>query len=221
MYPWVSHTQNPITGHCPHECGYCYMSRGRMRLVSSKPLHISDNELRGINGQGKFIFVGSSTDMFAVGVPGQWIEQVLDRCGRYPKNRYLFQSKNPGRFRELDFPKGSLLGTTIETNRDYHVSKAPIPEARSREFASITGYPKMVSIEPVMAFDLRELTGWIKMIGPEFVSIGADSKACNLPEPSGERLEALIQRLGKFTEVRIKDNLKKLYVRNKVKGKEN
>ena len=31
MYPWVTHTWNPLIGECPHRCKYCYvpdMKRG-------------------------------------------------------------------------------------------------------------------------------------------------------------------------------------------------
>lgn len=47
-------------------------------------------------------------------------------------------------------------------------------------------------------------------INPKFVSIGADSKKHNLPEPSKEKIEALIRELSLFTEVKIKDNLRRL-----------
>ena len=27
MYPWVTHTWNPLAGRCKHDCNYCYMKR--------------------------------------------------------------------------------------------------------------------------------------------------------------------------------------------------
>jgi len=68
----------------------------------------------------------------------------------------------------------------------------------------------MVTIEPIMDFDLIELVTIIKNIKPEWVNIGADSKGHNLPEPSKEKINALIEELKKITEVKIKDNLKRL-----------
>ena len=68
----------------------------------------------------------------------------------------------------------------------------------------------MISIEPIMEFELAILVPWIKEIRPEFVSIGADSKGHNLPEPTPDKVNALIEELSKFTEVKIKDNLKRL-----------
>ena len=44
----------------------------------------------------------------------------------------------------------------------------------------------------------------------KFVSIGADSGKNNLPEPPSQKLKALIDELEKFTEVRVKKNLKRL-----------
>ena len=67
-----------------------------------------------------------------------------------------------------------------------------------------------LSIEPIMDFDLEPFVQIIKNIKPKFVSIGADSKNHNLPEPSKEKIEVLIRELKKFTEVKIKDNLKRL-----------
>ena len=83
MYPWVTHTWNPIRGKCPHECVYCYMNRfpqGELRFEKC----LQDNL-----GEGNTIFVGSSTDMWANEVPTEWIEKVLHYCSQ--KNQFLFQ----------------------------------------------------------------------------------------------------------------------------------
>jgi len=69
---------------------------------------------------------------------------------------------------------------------------------------------KMVSIEPVMDFDLYTMVKWIQEIAPDFVSVGADSKGHHLPEPSPDKLNKLIEELSKFTEVKVKSNLKRL-----------
>jgi hypothetical protein len=69
---------------------------------------------------------------------------------------------------------------------------------------------KMVTIEPVMDFDLEPFVEMIKAIKPEWVNIGADSKNHNLPEPSKDKVFALISRLSQFTEIRRKSNLDRL-----------
>jgi len=182
-----------------------------MKVYPLPPLHFVEREMNTKLGEGNFIFVGSSTDGWAVEVLADWILATLRHCCMYPHNRYLFQSKIPSRFPlYLEFmPPDFILGTTIETNRDYEVSQAPTAEARMLSMISLP-YPKMVSIEPIMDFDLDILTDWVKEIHPLFVSIGADSKGHNLPEPSPEKLKALIENLKNITTVKLKDNLKRL-----------
>ena len=208
MYPFVSHTWNPIKGRCTHLCVYCYMKRYKL-----KELRLVFQELRTNLGNGNFIFVGSSTDMFAEKVPANWISYVLEHCRKY-ENRYLFQSKNPGRFKmfEKDFPPNTILGTTIETNYtylDYKISYAPYPVERVQELERLN-FKKMVSIEPIMDFDIDIMKKWIRMIAPEFVAIGADSKGWDLQEPSPAKVLSLISQLKEITEVKIKKNLSRI-----------
>lgn len=206
MYGWINFTWNPIRGVCPHFCKYCYMKR-----FPQKELHLDEKSFNDDLGEGNTIFVGSSTDMFAEKVPSEWISKVLEYCRKYPDNTYLFQSKNPYRFYSFSpYPNKVIWGTTIESNRDYKkISKAPKVFERFDAMRR-NNERNMVSIEPIMDFDLNIFVDWIKEIEPEFVSIGADSKGSNLPEPSPEKINKLIIELKKFTEVRIKPNLKRL-----------
>ena len=162
-------------------------------------------------GEGNVIFVGSSIDGWANDIPASWIKATLVHCNQYPGNCYLFQGKNPARFSiYLEFmPPNFILGTTLESNRYWDGSKAPQTLERYLAFKGIQAR-KMVSIEPIMDFDLDVFVEWIRLIAPEFVSIGADSKGHNLPEPSPEKVRALIEELKKITDVRIKDNLQRL-----------
>ena len=52
---------------------------------------------------------------------------------------------------------------------------------------------KFVSVEPIMDFDLRELTRWIGLLKPSIIEIGADNYNHNLPEPPWEKVEQLIK----------------------------
>jgi len=205
MYPWVTHTWNVIKGKCPHNCSYCYM-----KGYSQPELHFDEKELKTDLGKGNFIFVGSSCDMWAEDILLDWIIKTLNHCIWYEDgNSYLFQSKNPIRFNGWNFPKNTILGTTIETNRRYAISQAPIPYSRAYAMAHLM-LPSMVSIEPIMDFDLDVMVRWIAEIKPEFVSIGADSKGHKLPEPSPDKVQNLIRELEALTEVKVKDNLKRI-----------
>ena len=207
MYPWVTHTWNAIKGKCPHDCLYCFMKR-----YPQPELHFDEKELKTDLGQGNFIFVGSSCDMWAEEVSMEWQDKVIRHCCNY-NNTYLFQTKNPASHR-FSFvpalPDKTILGITLESNRAYpDIGKAPLPLARVVAFASLN-YPKMVSIEPVLDFDVDLLVAEIKIIKPEFVSIGADSQRHHLPEPSGDKIRALIDGLRGISTVKQKDNLKRL-----------
>jgi len=207
MYSWVTHTWNTVKGECPHKCSYCYMRR-----FTQKKVRLDESEFKTDLGENNFIFVGSSCDMFAVAIPGNWILDTLGRCEAFVTNKYLFQSKNPGAFIELEgfFPSESVFATTIETNRHYsQMGEAPPVQERSKSMGYIDKL-KYVTIEPIMDFDLREMVELIKKCNPVQVNIGADSGNNNLPEPSKEKLLALIDELQKFTVIDRKTNLKRL-----------
>jgi DNA repair photolyase len=208
MYPWVDATWNPVRG-CLHQCSYCYLKS--LRGYDTKP-RLVEKELTVNLGKGKVIFVGSTSDMWGSWVPGPWIVRVLDHCKRFADNRYLFQSKNPIRFLEFLFPEKAILGTTIETNRDYQVkTEAPVVAKRALAMKSLpSSIEKKVSIEPIVDFDLDKMVSLVRMIGPQFVSIGADSKGHKLCEPSWSKVEALVSALRKMTVVRLKGNLDRL-----------
>jgi hypothetical protein len=209
MYPFVDYTWNVIKGKCPHDCPYCYCKRYYNESHPQPELHFDDKELKVDLGSGNFIFVGSSCDMWAQTIPAVWIDLVLEKCQAH-SNRYLFQSKNTYRFHSYCgvFPLNSVFGTTIESNR-FTGGLVPISYYRYQAMREMPGH-KMVSIEPVMDFELYTMVKWIREIAPDFVSIGADSKGHRLSEPPPDKLNKLIEELTKFTEVRLKDNLKRL-----------
>lgn len=215
MYPFLNdypipnankgYTWNVVKGKCPHDCSYCYM-----KVYPQPELHFDEAELKTNLGSGNFIFVGSSCDMWAETVSSRWVADILNHCIWYEDgNKYLFQSKNPHRFTEFSFPSDAVLGTTIETNQDYSISKAPSTWARYQEMKHLP-QPKMVSIEPIMDFDPDVLLYWVNELQPEFVSIGADSKNNHLVEPDSDKIINLITELKGFTELKIKANLQRL-----------
>ncbi len=210
MYDFVTHTWNTIKGACPHDCSYCYMKRfGKQKLA-----RFDEKELKTDLGKGNFIFVGSSCDMFAIDIPAEWILKTLRKCIMNNENDYLFQSKNPGGFLALSKvgywqPK---ICTTIESNRWYPdiMRTSPLIEERVRAMSTYWRYKKYVTIEPIMDFDLDFMVENIKRCEPEQVNIGADSGNNHLPEPSAEKVLALIDELNKFTTIARKTNLSRI-----------
>jgi DNA repair photolyase len=213
MFGFVSHTINFIKGQCLHLCVYCFMIALNIRFDKWGELRLDEKEFCVNLGKDNFIFVGSSTDMWAANVPSEWITRVLDRCDEFD-NRYLFQSKNPERFLEfINHPvmRKSVLSTTIETNRwDPDImNMAPQPQDRANAMAAVAahGVPTMVTIEPAMDFDHDALVAMIRACKPTQVNIGRNTvRSVQVPEPSRNQVQALIAELKTFTQVLVKPN---------------
>jgi DNA repair photolyase len=178
------------------------------------PVRLLEDELKVNYGKGKNIFVEHMNDMFAEDVPTGWIVEILKHCFRYPENKYVFQSKNPAKARYFDLGTlDCIFGTTIESNREFNLSKAPKPRMRylgMMEFKD-AGIKRFVTIEPIMDFDVERMVGWIRDIQPEFVNIGADSKHSALPEPPKEKILELISGIRDAgIEIREKSNLDRI-----------
>ncbi|MDR2095755.1 MAG: hypothetical protein LBP76_09605 [Treponema sp.] len=210
MYGWITHTYNVIKGMCPHGCSYCYMKR----WGKQSPTHFDEKELNTNLGSGNFIFIGSSCDMFADDIPGAWIVRTLDKANRHD-NRYLLQSKNPGRFINYHAilpTEKYVLCTTIETNENFEcMGKSPSPYDRIEAMIRLRqmGYEIMITIEPILNFGEGFLQ-LLKMCQPIQINIGADSGNNHLPEPSPEKIAALIEALRGFTRVHLKKNLRRI-----------
>ncbi len=219
MYPWVTHTWNVIKGKCSHDCNYCYMKRFPLNDI-----RFDDGELNTNLGQDNKIFVGSSCDMWANSISDDWIKKVLMHCNKYQDNGYLFQTKNPKRFYDfidkympiVHWSKAIMFGVTIETNRDTSkFSNAPVPNSRVPWMWEFTDkkydkYQRMISIEPIMDFDINEFYLMVHNIQPHLISIGADSKGHKLPEPDKDKLLEFIELLKKKYRVELKDNLRRI-----------
>ena len=147
MYEFVTHTWNPIKGRCYHDCAYCYM---KTIVPNPQPIHLDESELNGIFSENQFIFIGSSTDVFASDVPSEWISAILDFCVEDTshqngiKTRFLLQTKNPARILGFTdhplFKSGQAVAcTTIETNRHYSetMNNAPTPKERDEAMSNI------------------------------------------------------------------------------------
>ena len=206
MYEFVTHTWNVAKGKCFHDCSYCYMKKWGQQ----KEVRFDETELRTDLGSDNFIFVGSSNDMFAENIPTEWIQKVIDHCNKYENNRYLLQTKNPKRFLEFELDDKFLLGTTVESNKVYSeiYGNSPDPIERIEAIASLSNRT-FITIEPILDFDLDEFSEMLKSANPKWVNIGADSGRHNLPEPSSEKINELIEELS-FTEIELKQNLRRL-----------
>lgn len=219
MYSWCSHVHSHLAGECPHRCSYCFAQAMARRFKAERwtgPLRLIEEEFAVCYGSGKTIFIEHMNDLFADAVPVEWILRILSHCRAWPENAYVFQTKNPERFLPFveQFPGLTILGATIETDRWYHdiMANSPSPIGRYYAMTKIPkNIPRFVTIEPVTDFYLERMLDWIRQIKPLFVNIGADSKGGNLPEPSPEKITALIDGIkGMGIEIRQKTNLERL-----------
>lgn len=213
MYGFITDTWNTIKGKCQHNCQYCYMPQQRLNAI-----RFDTSELKTDLGQDNYIFVGSSCDMWASNVLHLWIMHTLLHCKLY-NNKYLFQTKNPKRFmsyipelKELN----CVLCVTIESNKEYKMlHNAPLIKERIEMINNIQmsgDIPLMVTIEPILDFDIEDFSEILKHINPKYVNIGADSKGHKLPEPSKEKIIEFITELKSWglNILEEKKNLKRL-----------
>jgi len=119
---------------------------------------------------------------------------------------FFWQSKNPKTFERiislLNNAENAYLLTTLETNIDKGYekwSKAPLPSKRYQDFLSLDWPRKIVTVEPVMSFDMT-LLDWILDIKPKAVYIGMNSRPKDLKgfldlEPEGQEIPDLISGL--------------------------
>jgi len=217
MYPWVTHMHAELGGECEHKCKYCYVENPRWGRAPRYcgEVRLIEAETKTKLGSGNVIFKEHMNDLFAEHVPDNLIVSVLMHCNQYPTNTYVFQSKNPGRMIKFAprMPRYKIVGTTIETNRHISpdISVAPQPIDRVEGIMLFDLTDKFVTIEPVMDFDVDILASWIDKIRPKFLNLGADSKNHNLPEPTVEKIMALVYKLKEYgIELREKHNLARL-----------
>jgi hypothetical protein len=123
------------------------------------------------------------------------INAVRHHNVRCPDKTYFFQSKKPQYFERFlrEFPENVILLTTLETNRDEgysEISEAPLPSDRYQQLLNLDYPRKVITIEPVLDFDLEIFSRWILDLAPEYIWIGYNSKPkqVNLPEPSKDKL---------------------------------
>ena len=200
--PWVG---------CDHDCRYCRPSfQAQLKRQGKKKCpdcynftphgHPSrlQNPTLPRTGFMQFIFTCSSGDIAFC--PDQYVRQIIAVIRRHKDKTFLLQSKDPRVFRKAKFPDNVILGITLETNRDalaQAVSKAPPPSERLDVFRAVQHRQKMVTIEPVMDFDLDTMIQWIEDLGPCMVWLGYDSKRANLPEPKLAKVKELYWELGR------------------------
>ena len=129
-----------------------------------------------IGKKGRNIFVCSMADLFGEWVPDSWIEEVFSACEKAPQHNYLFLTKNPERYIDLQ-SKGKLI---TKGNMWYGVSVTD--EKSLQKVADALGNVKcdtktFLSIEPILE-DITSTEAWddcVKSVYMDWVIIGAET----------------------------------------------
>ena len=216
MYPETK-TYNPFLG-CLYDCVYCESSFKKvLRWISRRNKcqdcrdyrpHYHPERLRTASiPSAKTIFVFGQGDI-AFCEP-EYVRKTIRLIKSHrPKIRkeYYFQSKNPACLEQYigEYPWNSIMVTTLETNRDegYElISRSPVPSVRFRDFLGLDYPRKVVTIEPVMDFDLDEFLEWMLKLKDQeslrYVWFGYNSNPdkVQLPEPSEEKSQEFVNLL--------------------------
>lgn len=227
MYGDIDYTWNIIKGPCGYSCSYCSIKKNYHRFNRDPgKLRLDDKELRYKPKEGKKYFIGSSIDMWHPDVPDEWIYQVLEWIKLFDA-KYLFQTKNPERYFDqilsLKYIYQKIeLCITVETDRYFpQMGNAPNVSERIVAIKQLKeiGFKTIITIEPVMKFNIETFKGLLSQAKPDKIYIGADSKGCKLSEPSPGELMNLISWLKSIAnkwplDLVLKDNLKRIIGEN-------
>lgn len=208
MFNIVTGTWNPISG-CLFNCVYCWARNLALTKLQNTKRYskgfkpsLNEAEFSSRFARGDLIFVSDMGDMFGEFIPVSWIIQVLEHVGKFPETDFLFMTKNPRRYIDLlpHIPKNAILGATIETTNDQiiqanKVSVAPLPSERYRAMKELEWERKIISVEPVMDFDLKLFVKWIEEINPFIVYVGYDNYSHKLREPTLKQVNELLRSL--------------------------
>lgn len=209
MYRLSVEQWNPWVG-CKHDCSYCrpsFQAQLKRRknqcqdcydfVPHGHPTRLESHRFPR-TGFMQFIFTCSSGDVAFC--PKSYLQRIVEVIRQHRDRTFLLQTKCPAALARVEFPSNVVLGVTLETNRDalaQAVSKAPPPSARVRALADHPHATKMVTVEPVMDFDLDVMTEWIEQIAPSMVWLGYDSKNSGLTEPDLAKVMQLHWELGR------------------------
>jgi DNA repair photolyase len=235
MFNIVTATWNPISG-CLYNCNYCWarelaltkLKNSKRYAEGFKP-SLNEREFNVKFTKGDLVFVSDMGDMFGDFVPDTWVKRVLDHIRQFPETDFLFMTKNPERYLELlaYIPENVILGATIETTIDEivqtdKISYAPLPTCRYEAMKALDWNRKMVSIEPILDFDLTKFSKWIEDINPFIVYVGYDNYCFKLREPTLKKTKELIDKI-KETSLVIRKTIRPAWFEDEqlINGKKN
>ncbi|MGL5433768.1 MAG: DUF5131 family protein [Lachnospiraceae bacterium] len=154
---------------------------------------------------GNRIFVGAMTDIFGRWVKDEWLTEIFSVCQSHPQHVYMFLTKNPERYWELE-DKGVL---PVADNNWYGYSYTR--SGNSSWGSKFSNKHSFVSVEPLLE-DLSTGLFSINCMCPaaEWVIIGAETgRRKDKVVPEKEWIDKILLHCDKFQiPVFMKDSLK-------------
>jgi protein gp37 len=203
---WAKWTWNPVTG-CKHGCKYCYardianrfypekfeptFRPERLTAPSNTAIPKSRKDEPGINN----VFVCSMADLFGEWVPQEWIDKVLLACRSAPQWNFIFLTKNPERYLEIEFPDNCWIGATADTQErmdraiDVFFEMEANCNKPSVTFVSCEPLSEQIALFPMCRGGLTEPQSFL-----DWIIIGGRSQSSQLPamQPEWEWVENLL-----------------------------
>jgi len=191
-----------------HNCKYINEELGESKCYLYEP-HFHYERLFDSLPRTKgdeFIWINSSSDIYFA--EELWINIILERIKKLKSKTFFFQTKEPSCLKKYNWPENVILGITLETNRDegYElISKASNPRKRYNEFYNLDHKRKRLTIEPVLDFDVKDFVLMIKLLDPEIIYFGFDTKKTpGITPPSIEKTVKFLSKLNTLFHERLK-----------------
>jgi protein gp37 len=154
---WSRWSWNPVTG-CLFACPYCYAEKiannslygfangfkvtyypDRLSYPGRHRIPVKRKNEPGINN----VFTCSMADLFGDWIPDEWIKSIMDVVEKHQQYNFIFLTKNPKRYLDIDFPANAWLGATADTQKRFDVALSVFKELRNDNI-------KFVSCEPLL-----------------------------------------------------------------------
>lgn len=190
---------------CGFGCSYCFAKKAALSILKHTPHfrdgftpHLVQKELTRSFKAQEFVCISWLGDI-SFATPDE-LERILEKAEQFAQTEFLLLTKDPARLlaKSPPLPENFVVGASIESNRDYFLSKAPPPIDRLKGLSRANR--KSLSLEPVLDFDLDILINWIELLHPEYVVVGPPYLRSHLLPPPPEKLSELLFSLKAFCQ---------------------